>query len=446
MKKIRIYVTMVAMTLSCCAHLVAQETWTADDCMRYAVEHNHDVKQAEIAADSYRTARTAAIGKMLPTVQVATSAQLNSGRTIDNETNTYGDYSQFYNGYSLQASLPLFDGCATINRLRAANSNNRMGQSAIERTRDETAISVLEAYADAMYYEGLAAVSRQKLIASDSTHLQTLRNVELGLKSEADAAQTAQQVAADAYDVTHNEGLAERALLKLRQLMNLADTIDLRLAMPSEIASEPQTPEAGQVYDAARGTYPAVVEARHAQEAANYTRKAAVGDVMPSLSLSAGVGTYYYEYLNAGASATPAYHQQMKGNRSQYVQATLVIPLFNGLQSSTAIRRARNDMHTAQEKYNQALDNLRNEALLATTDLRQAVADMAQSEAKVKADSIAYHVAHRQYEEGLSDPLELKTAANTLALSKAQNLQCRLTLFLRQRYLAYLMGNPMINE
>lgn len=425
---------------------MAQQSWTADDCMRYAVQHNHDVRQAEITADSYRAARTAAIGSFLPTVSVATNAQLNSGRTIDNETNTYGDYSQFYNGYSLQAELPLFDGCATINRLRAANSNRRMSESAIARTQDQTAINVLQAYADAVYYEGLAQVSRQKLAASDSTHIQTVRNVELGLKSDADAAQTAQQVAADAYDLSHNEGLALRSLLKLRQLMNLPDSVNLSLALPSAPDDTSSTPDAAQVFDAARGVNPSISEARNAQEAANFSRKAAIGDAMPSLSIQAGIGTYYYKYLNSDAAATAVFHDQMKGNRSQYIQAKLVIPIFNGLQSSTAIRKARYDMSSAQEKYLQALDNLRNEALVATTDCRQALADLSQSDAKVVADSIAYHVARRQYEEGLTDPLELKTAANSLALSRAQNLQCRLTLFLKQRYLTYLMGNPIIND
>lgn len=445
MHNIKIYAAFAAFMASA-SPLMAQQSWTADDCMRYAVHHNHDVRQAEITADSYRASRTAAIGSFLPTVSVATNAQLNSGRTIDNETNTYGDYSQFYNGYSLQADLPLFDGCATINRLRAANSNRRMGESAIARTQDQAAIDVLQAYADAVFYEGLAQVSRQKLAASDSTHLQTVRQVELGLKSDADAAQTAQQVAADAYDLSHNEGLAQTSLLKLRQLMNLPDSVELVLALPAAVDAVPATPDAAQVFDAARVSNPSVAEARHAQESANFSRKAAIGDAMPSLSIQAGIGTYYYKYLNSDASATAEFHDQMKGNRSQYVQARLVIPIFNGLQSSTSIRKARNEMRSAQEKYLQSLDNLRNEALMATTDCRQAFADLSQSDAKVIADSIAYHVARRQYEEGLTDPLELKTAANSLALSRAQNLQCRLTLFLKQRYLNYLMGNPMINE
>lgn len=447
MHNIKIYAAFAAFMASA-SPIMAQQPWTADDCMSYAVHHNHDVRQAEITADNYRASRTAAIGSFLPTVYVAANAQLNSGRTIDNETNTYGDYSQFYNGYSLQAELPLFDGCATINRLRAANSNRRMSESAIARTQDKAAIDVLQAYAKAVYYEGLAQVSRQKLAASDSTHLQTVRYVELGLKSDADAAQTAQQVAADAYDLSHNEGLAQMSLLKLRQLMNLPDSVELTLALPAAAAADAEsaTPDAVQVFDAARCSNPSVAEARHAQEAANFSRKAAIGDAMPSLSIQAGIGTYYYKYLNSDASATAVFHDQMKGNRSQYIQAKLVIPIFNGLQSSTSIRKARNEMRSAQEDYLQSLDNLRNEALSATTDCRQALADLSQSDAKVIADSIAYHVARRQYEEGLTDPLELKTAANSLALSRAQNLQCRLTLFLKQRYLNYLMGNPMINE
>ncbi len=141
-----------------------------------------------------------------------------------------------------------------------------------------------------------------------------------------------------------------------------------------------------------------------------------------------------------------SFSQQLKGNRSQYVQAQLTIPIFDGLNKSSAFKRAKNDERTARDKYLQTVDKIREEALLATTDCRLAQANEGQAAAKVEADSIAFSVSRRQYEEGLADPIEMKTAANSLALSRQQLLQCRMTLFLKMRYLAYLMGDPIIKD
>ena len=39
----------------------AQTSWTMQQCMQYAVAHNHEVKRAELTLDNYQAAQTGAI-------------------------------------------------------------------------------------------------------------------------------------------------------------------------------------------------------------------------------------------------------------------------------------------------------------------------------------------------------------------------------------------------
>ena len=39
----------------------AQEAWTMQQCMQYAVEHNHEVKRSELELDNYKANRTGAV-------------------------------------------------------------------------------------------------------------------------------------------------------------------------------------------------------------------------------------------------------------------------------------------------------------------------------------------------------------------------------------------------
>ena len=96
-------------------------------CMQYAVEHNHEVKQSELELDNYKATKTGAIGNFLPSVDAGIGAQYNFGRAIDPETNLYTDVSTFYNGYSLEASLPVFDGFSRLHALKAAKASELMG-------------------------------------------------------------------------------------------------------------------------------------------------------------------------------------------------------------------------------------------------------------------------------------------------------------------------------
>ena len=68
--------------VSLCSIQAAAQPWTVQRCMRYAVEHNHEVRQAELELDSYKASRTEAIGRFLPEVGAGIGAQYNFGRAI----------------------------------------------------------------------------------------------------------------------------------------------------------------------------------------------------------------------------------------------------------------------------------------------------------------------------------------------------------------------------
>ena len=87
-----------------------QPSWTVEQCMRYAVAHNHEVTQQRLTVEDYRNERTQAVGAFLPALHASVGSQYNFGRAIDPETNTYTNVSTFYNGYCVSASIPLFDG------------------------------------------------------------------------------------------------------------------------------------------------------------------------------------------------------------------------------------------------------------------------------------------------------------------------------------------------
>ena len=134
---------------------VNAQNWTMQQCMQYAVEHNHDVKRAELELDNYKAQKTGAIGSFLPYVDAGIGAQYNFGRAIDPETNTYTNVSTFYNGYQLSASLPVFDGFNRLHALKAAQASVLMGQSALRQRQNLTALDVLQAYTNVAYYDGL---------------------------------------------------------------------------------------------------------------------------------------------------------------------------------------------------------------------------------------------------------------------------------------------------
>ena len=64
-------------------------------------------------------------------------------------------------------------------------------------------------------------------------------------------------------------------------------------------------------------------------------------------------------------------------------------------------------------------------------------------EKKVEADSIAYQLTKRQFEEGLSTAIDIHTTSTLLLQSKATLLQCRLMAMLKRQLVRYFQGEEI---
>lgn len=420
---------------------VAQQ-WTMQQCMQYAVEHNHEVKQSELELDNYKATKTGAIGNFLPSVDAGIGAQYNFGRAIDPETNLYTDVSTFYNGYSLEASLPVFDGFSRLHALKAAKASELMGHHALRQRQDQTALDVLRAYADVAYYEGLVTMADEKVKETEHLLRQTQVLEEVGRKSAADVAQVESQKAEADYELLRQQNLYASALLELKKTMAfpLNDSLSIDYIpnvvhlLATSIVEEPFNRELN----------PELQAAQYQMQASKHEWRQARASLLPTLSLNAGLNTTYNKTLHSENAAS--FSNQLKNNMGEFVGATLSIPLFNRLQSITNIRKAKNKYKIAQETYAQKQLELEKLSHEAWQDWLAYQMQTIQMEKKVEADSLSYQLTRRQFEEGLSTAIDLHTTSTLLLKSKATLLQCQLMAMVKEQLVRYYKGETIWTE
>ena len=438
---------------------LAQGEWSMQQCMQYAVEHNHEVKRAELELDNYKASKTGAIGRFLPSVDASIGAQYNFGRAIDPETNGYTDVSTFYNGYSLYASLPVFDGFSRIHALKAAGASTLMGRASLRQKQDQTALNVLQAYTNVAYYEGLVKMAETRVQETELLLKQIRLLEEVGRKSAADVAQVESQKAEADYELTRQQNLYASAMLELKKTMAfpMQDTLllsvrnvrnrlaacyhrDARTLSPSGTNSESTTYGLGL----AQELNPELQAAQYQVQASKHEWHQARAALYPSLSLSAGLSTTYYHTLHSDVGES--FSNQFKNNMGEYVGATLSIPLFNRLQTITSIRKAKNNYRIAQETYKQKQLELEKLSREAWQDWQGYLKQTVQMVEKVEADSIAYQLTRRQFEEGLSTAIDLRTTSAQLLNSKATLLQCQLMAMVKEQLVRYYRGYTIWTE
>ena len=439
---------ILCISVSLCLSSVHAQSFNMQQCMQYAVQHNHEVKQAELELDNYKASKTGAIGNFLPYVDAGIGAQYNFGRAIDPETNGYTDVSTFYNGYQLSASLPVFDGFSRLHALKAAKASELMGRASLRQRQDQTALDVLQAYTSVAYYDGLVKMAEEKVEETLLLLKQVKVLEEVGRKSAADVAQVESQQAEADYELTRQQNLYASAILELKKAMNypLSDSLSLEY-IPNVGTFDSQCgnnsfPTWEKNLDNER--HPELQVARYRMQASKHEWHQARASLYPSLSLSAGLSTTYYKTLHNDAAET--FRNQMKNNMGEYLGVSLNIPLFNRLQTLTSIRKAKNNYKIAQEAYDQKQLELAKLSSEAWQDWQGYQKQTIQMENKVEADSIAYQLTRRQFEEGLATAIDLHTTSAQLLNSKATLLQCQLMAMVKEQLVRYYKGETIWTE
>ena len=418
------------------------QSWTMRQCMRYAVEHNHEVKRIELELDNYKANRTGAIGRFLPEVNAGIGAQYNFGRAIDPETNGYTDVSTFYNGYSVSASLPVFDGFSRLHALKAAKAGVLMGRAALRQQQDQTALNVLQAFANVAYYERMVKMAGEKVEETTLLLRQTCILEEVGRKSAADVAQVKSQQAEADYELTRQQNLYASALLELKKEMALPVSGEFRVeSLEFATALQSSTDSTAAANSSLNTLHSQLEMARYQMQASKHEWCQARASLFPSLSLSAGLSTTYYHTLHTPSASS--FSDQLKNNMGEYVGATLSIPLFNRLQTITSIRRAKNNYQIACENYEQKQLELEKLSREAWQDWQGYQKQAVQMEKKVEADSLAYQLTRRQFEEGLATAIDLHTTSSQLLQSKATLLQCQLMAMVKECLVRYYRGEKV---
>ena len=416
-----------------------EKAWTVDDCIQYAITHNHEVRLQQIQLDDYKTDKQRAVGAFLPAVEASVGGQFNFGRAIDPETNTYTNVNTFNNSYGVQASIPLFDGLQRYNDLRAAKANLLMGRQGLAAQKDKIAQQVLKAYIDALYYQTALSYAKEKREESVMLLHQTQVMVEVGTKGEADIAQMEATYASDDYEVTRQEGLLSQALLMLKHEMNYPAEEDLEikneeLSMKNENNSSSLQSNSLFILNSSL-TLPSIQQAAYRLQSAQYAYRSSKGALFPSIHLGVGVSTNYFRQM--GANNGMAFRDQFRNNVGEYLYASLSIPLFNRMNTISNIRRQRNNVKRAREN----LDNERRELhrLIQETaiDQQNSWMETQKMQQKVEADSLAAQLTIRKYQEGISSSIDVQTATVTLLQSKAHLLQCQLNYIYKTRILKY---------
>lgn len=422
--------------------LVAQEGWTLNDCINYALKNNLQLQEAgmnaELAALSYSQSKW----NMLPAIGAGSDAGKNFGRSVDPATNTYVNTAFFNNSYYMGASVDLFKGFMAQNQVRYRAFKKEATQNSRINVADDVAFSVMNNFFNVIYYEELLKIANDQKALSELIVKKVQILITTGLKSQSDLLEVKANYEKEELFCIQTINSIATARIGLKKAMNLPPEQMLALIIPTTDAVSAGNPtDIQKLYVQHTAWSPFIRSYEQDWMASLKNVSISKGGFSPSIRLQATYNTGFYETNKDANDQVIDFRDQINNNQRQFVGATLTIPVFNKNNVRFGVQSARIEAEQALTRLNQAKQTLLYEMARNYNELTASEKELQQADKQMDADQLAFQAAQRKFEQGMINAIELNTTKNRLANSSAQVLHAKLMYEVKKRVLEFYRGN-----
>lgn len=472
-------ISLIFLITGLCAN--AQDNWSLEECVTYAIANNISVKQADIQARlaALQVKQTEA-GKY-PNLNLNTNAGYNFGRSINPATNQFESNSIFFNNFQLQSNVNLFNWFSQKHSEEAVRLDKMAADASVDKARNDIALNVAVAYLQSLLaFEQIeiSSIQVQQTIAQLDV---VRRQVDAGVLPELNAIELEAQLAMDSATYIGSQATYQQNLILLKALLSLDMSMPFEIDKP-DLATIPVENLADLqpaiVYQEALRNLPLQRVNQFRYEAALKNIQVARSSMFPTLSAFANIGSRYSSLfpdqenfvivpsgvndtlgfveiapgtiryavrpgVNVITKNTPYLKQVFDVNLNQAVGLNLSIPIFNNRQLKSNWERAK--LNAQSMKLQVDLDNLtlQQDIYSAYNDAVNAQQRYLATRKAVEASERAYYFSQQRYEVGLLQTIELITNQNNLFRARLEALAAQYEFVFRMKLLEFYKGQGL---
>jgi outer membrane protein len=447
----------------------AQDTWDLRRCVDYALAHNITVLQADVQARQAALQTKLAKAQTVPTLGFNTQMGFQFGRSIDPTTNLYTNQATFFQSYTLQAGITLFNFFSIKNNVIASAKDEEAYKMGVGKARNDIALNVAAAYLQTLLAIEQANIAKVQIDQTTAQLNNTRKLVDAGSMPELNAAQLEAQLATDSSNYIAAAGTADQNRLQLIALLNLDESTPFKVASP-DVDKIPIPPlselDPAYIYQLALGTQPLQLSDSIFIVAGEYAVKSARGAMYPTLSLFAGLGSNYGnnrleqvgavpysdttfthngDYFVRSASipvlGKPNYVRQVGSlNFNQSLGLQLNVPILNGRQLKTNYEKAKLNLENSKLQLRADNLTLQQNIYTAYSNSISALAKYNSSTKAVTTQQYAYDLATKRYEIGILSTIDYITIQTNLFTSKINQVSAKYDYIFKMKVLEFYKG------
>jgi outer membrane protein len=457
--------------------------WTLKECVDYALANNLDVQRSQYNVESSEINYDQAKAAMWPTLNLSASDGFSWGRSIDPVSNDFITRQINTLSPNGQSNVTIFNGLRIQNTIRQNSRDYQASELDLQKARNDVSLNVINLYINVIFNKELLDNAKFQLSSSQQQLDRTKKQVAAGALPKSDELNLDAQVATNELNVINAENALALSLLQLKQALQLPASTPMDVEVPDINVEDLVIDQSSeQVFAIARESMPEIKSAEIKVRSSYYAVRAARGNLYPRLSLSAGFQSNYssanasifvpdgYDvsstsrpigFFNNGTNDVsvfgyvytphktgtyidgPQYREQLKDNLFRNVGVTLSIPIVNGLQVKSNVRRAIVTQHIAEISSKQASQTLRQNVESAYNDAFSASKSYNANLRQVQAREEAYRMTKQRYDIGAANFVEYQLAENELFRSRSDLSRAKYNFIFRKKLLDFYQGKPL---
>ncbi|MBY8975832.1 TolC family outer membrane protein [Rhodobacteraceae bacterium NNCM2] len=320
---------------------------------------------------------------------------------IESQVSNNDDYNMPF-AFNLEIVQPLYTGGTVENQTIAAERRITVAEADMKSLEQDVLLSAAVAYLDIRRDEELVRVSRNSVRVLQEELAAARERFEVGEITRTDVEQAQARLAAQQGTLAADMGQLENSRDAYRRAVGRS---------PGDLDPPPPIPELPESEEEAvvigLQNHPDLLADRLEREAAGYDVKAAIGRLLPQITLEGNVGE------------TDTFYSDFDGFRNASVGVFVTIPFYSGGSNYSLVREAQAGVDLAESEISTTIRDIIQDIGDAWAQLRVARAEINAGRLQVRAAQLAFEGVQEEAKVGARTTLDVLDAEQEVLDAKA---------------------------
>lgn len=419
--------------------LMGQERWSLERCIDYAHQHNLQIKQQELAIERGENVLQQAKLNYLPSVSASVNHSMNWGRSVNvQDLEIIENKLSQSTSANARASINLFEGLTKGNDIQSKKILLEISKSEVEKLRNEISIEIARSYLQILLSYEILESSLQNLETTKKQAIRTQKMVDAGTLPFSSQLEIEAQIAQENVQVVNAQNQLRNSLLNLAQLLDLPsnENFDIEKIESIDTLQEHITIPVERLF-ALSQSLPQIRISQLNLENSKLQLSIAKGRLYPSLSFSAGYGSYYSD------SREQPFFDQFNENRNPSIGFGINFPIFNNLATRTNLKNAHIGVRSAEIEQRQRGQALYKEIQQADNEALALYQRYIASKQNVRAMEESFRYVQQKFDVGILNATDFSVSKNNLFKARSEYSQVKFQYLFQMKILDFYKGLPI---